>query len=214
MMKKKLLTTPLYFGMFCMGCLAQQHINLSDANNFQTVNRHISVSANKQGKAVIHLDAKPGVGVAWIKDLNFRTGIIEFDVKGKDVLQESFVGIAFHGTNDSTYEGVYFRPFSFQAIDANRKKHAVQYISLPKFDWSYLRDTYPDKYEHTVLNAVNPDSWFHVKIIVGENKVQAFINSDACLSVIPLTHMQSGKIGFWVGNNSDGDFSNLMLTTN
>lgn len=218
-MNKIRITTLLFFLITCLNSFAQQKVstpNLLNENKFQTINRNISLTTNKQGKVVIHLNAKPNDGVAWIKDLNFETGIIEFDAKGKDVLQESFVGIAFHDVNDSTYEVVYFRPFNFQAIDSNRKKHSVQYISLPKFDWSFLRDTYPDKYEHALLNSVDPNSWFHVKIIIDKNRIQAFINSDvqACLSVIPLTHNQSGKLGFWVGNNSDGDFSNLILTTN
>jgi len=216
-MNKILFSILLCFSMsFGLCCLAQQKIinaDLSDKSRLQTVNRNATLSKDTQGKTIINLDAKPGSGVVWIKELDFTTGIIEFDVKGKDVLQQSFVGIAFHGVNDSTYEGVYFRPFNFQAADPARKKHAVQYISLPKYDWSYLRETYPDKYEHALLSVVDPNSWFHVKIIVENNIINAFINSETqpCLSVQPLTHISSGKIGFWVGNNSDGDFSNLVI---
>lgn len=68
--------------------------------------------------------------------------------------------IAFHGVNDTAYESVYFRPFNFQVEDTVRKKHAVQYISLPKFDWEYLRETYPDKYEHSLLKVVDPPNGF------------------------------------------------------
>ncbi|HEX3008342.1 MAG TPA: hypothetical protein VHO90_12095, partial [Bacteroidales bacterium] len=155
-------------------------------------------------------------GVVWINDLNFSTGVIEFDVKGKDVLQESFVGIAFHGLNDSTYEGVYFRPFNFRATDPVRKKHSVQYISLPKFDWYYLREAYPNKYENTLTSNVDPNDWFHVKIIIDKDAVKALVNSDnqPCLSVQPLTHNKTGKVGFWVGNGSDGDFANLVVSNN
>ena len=204
---------------FSSSSLAQQKIitaDLSDKSKLQTVNRNATLSKDTQGKTIIHLDAKPGPGVVWITGLDFTTGTIEFDVKGKDVLQQSFVGIAFHGVNDSTYEGVYFRPFNFQAEDPVRKKHAIQYISLPKYDWPYLRETYPDKYEHALLSVVDPNNWFHVKISVENNIIKAFVNSETqeCLSVGPLTHISSGKIGFWVGNNSDGDFSNLVIKHN
>jgi len=187
--------------------------DLSKKDHLQPVNRQVSLSTNKTVKTIVHVNAKEGAGIAWIKGLNFSTGVIEFDVKGKDVLQESFVGIAFHGVNDSTYESVYFRPFNFQADDTARKKHAVQYISVPKFDWEYLRETYPDKFEHSLLTFVDPNGWFHVKVVVDENRIQAFVNSDVkpCLSVEPLTHNVSGKLGFWVGNGSDGDFANLIL---
>ena len=208
------------FGLFiCFDCSAQVKIHtpdLSKEENFQPVKRHITLSTDKTGKIIVHLDANDGAGVAWIKDVDFATGIIEFDVKGKDVLQESFVGIAFHEANNTTYESVYFRPFNFQVDDTLRKKHAVQYISLPKFDWEYLRETYPDKYEHALLTFVDPNEWFHVKVVVDKNKIQAFVNDDntACISVKPLSKYLSGKIGFWVGNGSDGDFANLVLYTN
>lgn len=184
----------------------------SSSKNLYSPNREVSVT-DQQGKKVFHLGAGPKQGVAWLSEVNFSTGTIEFDVKGKDVLQQSFVGIAFHGVDDSTYEGVYLRPFNFQAKDTVRNKHAIQYISLPKYDWSYLRETYPDKYEHAMLTTIDPNDWVHIKIIVQQKSIQAFINSDkeASLSVEPLTHTISGKVGFWVGNGSDGDFANLSI---
>jgi hypothetical protein len=196
--------------------LAQTRVikpDLSEKANLQAVNREISIPEDNPGIAVIHLDAKPGAGIALIKDLNFGTGVIEFDVKGKDVLQESFVGIAFHCTDDTTYECVYFRPFNFQSNDPVRKRHAVQYVSLPRFDWSYLRRQYPDKYEHALLKPLDPNGWFHVRIVVEQYRIQAFVNSEteSCLSVEPLAAKLSGKIGFWVGNGSDGDFANLSV---
>lgn len=200
----------------CGTCSAQTKVmspHLSEQMNLQPVNRKITLSTNKTGKPVVHVNAAEGAGVVWIKDLNFTTGTIEFDVKGKDVVQESFVGIAFHGVNDTTYECVYFRPFNFLVTDKVRRKHAVQYIALPKFDWEYLRETYPDKYEHSLLTPVAPNDWFHVKVVINKNKIQAFVNenSQACLSVEPLTLSASGTVGFWVGNGSDGDFANLVL---
>ncbi len=218
-MDKIRITTLFYFLIAYLNCFAQQKAStniLLNERKFETINRNIRLTVKEQAKVVVHLDAQPNNGVAWVKGLNFETGIIEFDVKGKDFLQESFIGIAIHGVNDSTYESVYFRPFNFQATDSNRKKHAVQYIALPKFDWSLLRDTYPGEYEHALFNFVDPNSWFHVKIIIDKNQIQAFVNSDAqaCLSVKRLTRNQSGKVGFWVGNNSDGEFSNLTITTN
>ena len=184
--------------------------------NFLMVNRDISLSTEGQRKTVVHLNAKPGPGVAWIKNLAFSKGIIELDIKGKDVLQESFVGIAFHGINDTTYEAVYFRPFNFQSTDSVRHAHAVQYVFLPEFDWSYLRETYPGKYENKLENAVDPTQWFHAKIKIDKNKIEVFVNKDEKPSLVvkPLSDNVTGKIGFWVGNNSDGDFSNFIIKVN
>ena len=171
---------------------------------------------NEQGKNAVHLDAKPGDGVAWINNITFEKGIIEFDVKGKNVLQQSFVGIAFHGLNDSTFDAIYFRPFNFQSRDVSRKNHSVQYVSLPQFDWSALREKYPGKYENSLLKALNPEGWFHAKVVVDATNIAVYVNDDKDPSLVvkPISNRTTGKIGFWVGNNSDGDFSNLTIRNN
>jgi len=188
--------------------------DISGSHRFQLVNREITISTNKDGKAIVHLDSKPNQGIAWIKGLIFKSGNIEFDVKGKNILQQSFVGIALHGLNDSTFDVVYFRPFNFQSADAIRKSHLVQYISLPQYDWEILREKYPGKYESALSSTIEPESWFHAKITVKANNIAVYVNNDTKPSLIitPLTNRTAGKIGFWVGNNSDGDFSNLTIT--
>lgn len=187
--------------------------NLSNSSRFQLVNRAIAISAAKQGKNIIHLDSNSNAGLAWINNLTFRKGIIEFDVKGKNILQQSFVGIAFHGVNDSTYDAIYFRPFNFQSTDSIRRSHSVQYISLPENDWPSLREKYPGKYENALANKTDPESWFHVKIEVDSENIAVFVNEDKKPSLVvkPLSNSKKGKIGFWVGNNSDGDFADLSI---
>ena len=206
--------------IFCIICLglnsyAQKIIkpDLSNAGRFQPFNREISITQNDNKKNVVHLNSVPNDGIAWINDLKFEKGIIEFDAKGKNVMQQSFIGIAFHGVNDTIYDAVYFRPFNFQSPDAGRKSHSVQYISSPQFDWSVLREKYPGKYENGLTNDIKADSWFHAKIIVDADKIEVFVNNNPqpSLSVKPLNNYTTGKIGFWVGNNSDGDFANLEI---
>jgi hypothetical protein len=209
----------LFYGclmVFCLHGQAQQKVqtpDLSNQTNLQAINREATLLTDNRGKNSVQLNTKPGPGVVWIKDVVFKTGTIEFDVKGKDKLQQSFVGIAFHGQNDSTYESIYFRPFNFQAADPVRKSHSVQYIALPKFDWYYLRETFPDTYEHPLLTSVDPNRWFHVRVSVTHEAIQVFVNTDTqpCLVVKPLVPHKSGKVGFWVGNNSEGDFAGLVL---
>jgi hypothetical protein len=206
--------------IFCITCMsinsyAQKTIkpDLSNASRFQLVNREISITQNDNKKNVVHLNGVPNAGIAWINNLEFEKGVIEFDAKGKNVMQQSFLGIAFHGINDTSYDAVYFRPFNFQSSDAVRKSHSVQYISLPQFDWPLLREKYPGKYENGLTDDINADSWFHAKIIVDADKIEVFVNNkpQASLTVKPLNNYTTGKIGFWVGNNSDGDFANLEI---
>ncbi|GAA4446847.1 hypothetical protein GCM10023189_02400 [Nibrella saemangeumensis] len=177
------------------------------------VNRSATALSEGPQKGV-RLDQRPGEGLLWLPDVTFTNGSIEFDVRGKDVLQQSFVGIAFHGQNDSTYEAVYFRPFNFRSEDPVRRIHAVQYISHPTYSWQKLRTEFPNKYEAAVAPAPDPNGWFHVRIEVTGSNVRAFVNQSttAALEVEPIQKRPGNRIGLWVGNASGGDFANLTIT--
>jgi hypothetical protein len=177
--------------------------------DFTVVNRQLSFGTDGS----IHLNGVDNAGLAWINNRQFTSGTIEFDVKGNDQPQGSFVGIAYHGLNDTTYECIYFRPFNFLAADAIKKSHGVQYIAVPKYDWPLLREKSPNKYEQAVAPAPNPNAWFHVQIIVTPKKVSVYVNGlqKAALEVEPLTNTGGTKIGYWVGNGSPGDWKNLKI---
>jgi len=208
-------TLCLYVLLFCTWESSGQHVvkPTLDAKILEAFNRTFSIAADDDGKALLRIEGQPNPGVVWIKDLVFESGTIEFDVRGKDVFQKSFVGIAFHGVNDTTYQALYFRPFNFQANDPVRKKHAVQYIAVPENDWPYLRETFPDKYEAPMHAGIDPNDWFHVKIIVKGRIIETYINRerDPILSVQSLHPQSIGRVGFWTGHESDGDFANLEV---
>ena len=130
------------------------------------------------------------------------------------MLQRSFVGVAFHGKGEKTLDAIYFRPSNFNSSDSVRHIHAVQYVSHPDFPWDRLRKEQNGKYEKSVSGVPNPDDWFHVKIVVEPPHVRVYVNNDTepCLSIDKLNNQQSGKMGLWVGNNSGGDFANLVIT--
>ncbi len=142
----------------------------------------------------------------------FANGLIELDIKGKDERGKSFVGLAFHGLNDSIYDVVYFRPFNFESPDRNG--HSVQYISHPEYTWHKLRKEHPEQYENPVIPVPDPADWFHVAIIVDYPDVKVFVdNSDEpSLTIKQLSSRKEGWIGFWVGHNSEGYFRNLKIT--
>lgn len=175
-------------------------------------NRHGGVLNGSE--PVLHLDGQNDAGIAWLSDYNFTNGTIEFDVKGKDVLQKSFVGIAFHATDEHTYDAIYFRPFNFRADDAVRKSHAVQYICMPNYDWPVLREKFPNKYEQPLEPAPEPNNWFHVKIVIKGVTISVYVNQNtkAALTVQQLAKLNGTRIGLWVGNGSDGEWKNLTIT--
>lgn len=189
-------------------CFAQ--IALPKVGNLTVVNRQLSFGADGS----LHLNEVENAGFAWINNRHFKSGTIEFDVKGNDKLQGSFVGIAYHGLNDSTYECIYFRPFNFKADDAVRRSHGVQYIATPKYDWPILREKFPNKYEQAVTPAPDPNGWFHVRITIDPKNVKVYVNGNpkAMLQVEPLVSTGGTKIAYWVGNGSPGDWKNLKIT--
>jgi hypothetical protein len=176
------------------------------------INREATVF--KEGSiSGVRLSEGPRAGILWLNDKVSKIGVIEFDVRGKDVLQKSFVGIAFHGVNDSTYEAIYFRPFNFHAKDSVRKIHAVQYISEPEFTWRKLRDERNGQYEKAVIPAPDPNGWFHAKVVVTDAEVLVFVGESnvESLRVTRLNAHKEGSLGLWVGDGSGGDFSNITV---
>lgn len=182
-------------------------------NEIKVYNRQMSLTKNG-AKVSIHLDEKGGDGLAWLTNIQFSNGIIEFDVKGRDVQGESFVGIAFHGLNDSTYDAIYLRPFNFRAEDKARKSHCVQYIAHPVYTWHKLREEFPGMYEQPIEPAPDPNFWVHVRLNVMSPKIEVYINnsSQPSLTVEKLSKQTNGSLGFWVGNGSGGDFANIKIT--
>ncbi len=76
---------------------------------------------NQEGNRFIQLSEKDGECLVWLPLTDFKNGVIEMEMREKDVFQKSFIGIAFHSVNDSTYEAVYCHPFNFLAKDSVRK---------------------------------------------------------------------------------------------
>ncbi len=185
---------------------------LAEGKGGQVYNRSATV-LREGGKSGIRLDAREGDGVAYLDGVRFTEGVIEFDVRGKDVMQQSFVGVDFQGVDEKTYEAIYFRPFNFNPADQARKARAVQYISHPEYPWNKLREEQPGKYEQPVSPVPDPDDWFHVRVAVEEGQVSVFVNDSQqpCLRVQQLSSRRGDKVGLWVGNQSAGDFANLKV---
>ena len=189
--------------------------SLVQSGKMTGVNRNIT-TFNKGNYKGIAFSEKEGDGLAWIEGMNFVNGIVELDIKGRDKLQQSFVGIAFHGQSNAEFEIVYFRPFNFRSTDPVRKVHAVQYAFNPEFDWEKLRDQHPGVYEKGIDNPPVPNEWFHAKIVINFPEIKVFVNNSQTPSLIvqELSANKTGKFGIWVGNNSDGQFANLVITQN
>lgn len=198
---------------------SQQHTvsydlpQLLSAHQLSISNREASVLPGHEKKGIM-LSAKDDDGVAWINGVTFTNGIIELDIRGKNVAQLSFLGVAFHVVDAKTLDAVYFRPFNFLSADSVHRIHMVQYISHPQYPWFVLRDKFNAQYEKEIISPPDPNQWFHVRIEIKYPQVTVFINGrkTPCLSVKQLNDSKGGKLGLWVGNGSDGAFANLKVT--
>lgn len=186
---------------------------LAKEQKLHVFNRTATPLADGQRKGV-RLSEKENDGVAWLDNISFSDGTIELDIRGKDVLQGSFVGVAFHGVDEKKFEAVYFRPFNFRAADPIRKIHAVQYVYHPEYPWARLRKEFEGQYEKAVEPAPNPTEWFHVKIVIKAPQITVYVDRETtpCLTVKKLSTQKTGRLGLWVGNNSGGDFANLLVS--
>jgi len=187
--------------------------NMAENSKLEVFNRKVSTFTENEKKG-IRFSKNENDGVAWLKGVEFSNGTVELDIRGKDIFQQSFVGIAFHGTDNKTFDAVYFRPFNFQSADPVRKIHAVQHVAYPDYPWQLLREKFNGKYEKTVTPSPNGNEWFHAKITIKYPVVSVFVNGnpEPSLTIEKLNTRKTGKIGIWVGNNSDGDFANLQIT--
>jgi len=171
----------------------------------------------KDGRAAVRLiaegDSANGiVGLALPHSVKFSAGTIEIDLKGKNVRQRSFLGVAFNVVNDKTFEAVYFRPFNFKAEDPIRNR-SVQYIAWPTHTWEHLRKTMPGQFEKPVNPVPDPDGWFHATIEVTASQVRVFVNH-AKEPSLTVARLASGGVERPVGlfvDSADGEYADLTV---
>jgi len=186
--------------------------SLADGKGLNASKRTISRLADGARKGV-RLSEAEGEGPAYLPGIEFANGTIQLDMKGKDVQGASFVGVAFHGIDGTTYDAIYFRPFNFKTEDKARVLRAVQYISHPAHPWQKLRAEQPGQYEKPVSPVPDPNDWFHARVVVASPKVSVFVGEgkEPCLTVNQLSDRKKGLVGIWVGNTSGGDFANFTI---
>lgn len=186
---------------------------LMEQGKITVFNRDCTIIQENSTK-FLRLPDKEGEGLVWLPIKEFKNGTIRVEMRGKDVYQRSFVGIAFYGLNDSTYDAIYCRPFNFQTTDSVRRIHAIQYISQPAYPWRRLRAEQNGVFENDILNAPKPTDWFTMRIVIANDSIAAFINraNKPSLVVKKLHNREKGSVGVFVADRSDGDFKSVVVT--
>jgi hypothetical protein len=210
--------TPRFLMIVLAGLIANAGIQAQSFNLQQMLSQGKLESYTKDMKE-LNEGNKHGLtfqGLIWLTGQDFSTGTIDLDMRGRDVLQKSFLGVVFHGVDTVTHDIVYFRPFNYRADDPLRKIHAVQYVSQPEFPWDTLRARFPGVYEKGINPPPPATEWFHARIVVGARNIKVYVNgaSTPSLTVDKLNNRTSGKIGLWNADyGQDGDFANLKIVS-
>jgi hypothetical protein len=169
-----------------------------------------------EGKSAVRLKAKADsatgiAGLVLADGVEFTTGVIEIDLKGRSV-RPSFLGVAFNAADEKTFEAVYFRPFNFNA-GGEFKSRAVQYIAWPEHTWEELRRNRPAKFEGPVSSVPDGDKWFDARIEVETKRVRVFVNGtkEPCLTVERLAEGRTARaVGLFV-DSGDGQYANFKV---
>jgi pimeloyl-ACP methyl ester carboxylesterase len=189
----------------------QRKIDVGNRSLWQIYDRDLQFTT----KDTMGFAPHDSIGLWVLKNEIISLGTVEFDVKGVNDMNNNFVGLAFNMQEDPhVFETIYFRPFNFYNPDTVRRPRSVQYMSLPDNDWFKLRTEHPGKYENRIINAPDPDSWFHVKITINHPEIKVYVNNNPQPSLVvnSLSKYTSGRIGFWIQGKSHGSFANLVIT--
>jgi hypothetical protein len=168
-----------------------------------------------KGKPALRIQSKRDDTVIVLDRIQFTNGVVEFDALGQSgPPQSNFLGFAFRFVDAKTHDAVYFRPFNFRAVEADRKAHAVQYVSHPKYRWEALRKDKPLQYEKPIIPEPDGDAWFHVRIVVEKPRIRVYVDNgkEPSLVVDELNDRKGGGVGLWVGPGQGGYIANLKIT--
>ena len=140
--------------------LSTQEIIPLDTNTW-AIQAKAYVLENYKGKDVIYLHQ----GFASLKNRTFKNGTIEFDVYLTE--RQAFPGISFRYDENGNGESFFLRPHLSGKPDANQ---AVSFFNGITAWQLYFGERYSFTYDY------NFNGWTHVKVVVNENKAQAFLD--------------------------------------
>ncbi len=204
-------------------CLNAQKVHLNAGN--LTANNVFLSNEKLEGKKALKVTIDTTIKTfdeptfAKIKDIDFENGVIEVKVLSRLVENapdwaRGFIGVAFRiDENNTQFECIYIRPTNGRAEDQIRRNHSIQYFAFPEYKFDRLRKESPAKYESYADMGLN--EWITIKIVVHGSKAELFLHNNKKPALIvndlKLGEHNSGAIGLWVGNWTEGYFRDLKV---
>jgi len=137
-------------------------------------------------------------GQAWLEDVNFSTGTIEFDIAFSDT--RGFQGVRWNVQDRRNYEEFYLRSHLSGKPDANQYTPVVSAVSA----WQLFHG--PGYSAPTVYS----DTWMHVRIVVAEEIGEVYIDADTSAFTFRLKGgWDSGGMGVYASNLNVAYFANF-----
>jgi hypothetical protein len=156
---------------------------------------------------------------AKLENITFKNGTIEVKVlsrlhKNAPAWARGFIGLAFRIDEKNTqFESIYIRPTNGRVEDQVRRNHSIQYFAFPDYKFERLRKEAPEKYESYADMGLN--EWITMRIEVEGAKAKLFLNNahqpSLVVNDLKLGSENSGSIGLWVGNWTEGYFKDLKV---
>jgi sugar lactone lactonase YvrE len=158
-------------------------------------------------RVVDYLGQKAIIGTAFLKDVEFGDGVIEFDLAVTGA--RSYPGILFRTRSDGTWERFYIRPHRAGSEPTPLYADVVQYVA------AFNRVDSWQLYNGEGLTAgavIARGRWFHVKVEVTGAQARIFLDNDEkpALQVDRLKHgMRKGGIGLMGPPDGSAYFANF-----
>lgn len=151
-----------------------------------------------KGQKSMKLAANSGQVV--LKDLNFKNGIIEFDVES--ILPGFAQSIYFHRKDEKEQEIVYLRVTKIGDKLANE---AIQYA--PYFDGVNMWDMYP---QYQAPAPIKKDDWNHIKLVIHGKRMEVYVN-DISKPVLEIPQLEGNLTEGTIAFDGAGYISNLVI---
>jgi sugar lactone lactonase YvrE len=184
--------------LFVCGCLTTAGIARAETIAFESDRwvRHA-------GDVVQHMGRTCLIGSAYLPEIAFKNGIIEFDVALDG--SRGYPGITFRATSPSAYEHLYIRPH------AGLRNDGMQYAPAfgPGSDWQLYNGP-----GYTTAVEMPADEWIHVRVEVKDRRARVFYGGaeEPTLVIDDLKHEPvAGAVGIRSTHDTTAHFSNFSV---
>lgn len=155
------------------------------------------------GDVVQHMGRTCLIGSAYLPNIAFKNGIIEFDVMLDG--SRGYPGITFRATSRTAYEHLYIRPH------AGLRSDGMQYAPAfgPGSDWQLYNGP-----GYTTAVEMPADEWIHVRVEIKDRRARVFYreSEEPTLVIHELEHEPvAGAVGIRSTRDTTARFSNFSV---